>query len=120
MDNNNYAEAAVQQFMRNTTYWCDQQSFIERYAWFGNYAGNLLNSGGTGLSSRGQVYDTYNGTGYVYGFSAPTGPRVAGGAAEGRVAGRVSEAKEMWELAMDKAVREDESEWARGDFVEKM
>ena len=109
-----YQEPAVQQFMRNTTYWCDQQNFIERYAWFGNYPNNLLNSAGTALSPRGVIWNSYRGSNYVYGFS-------------GRVAASVAEAKEVTgpsaeevEEAQEMRKDGDESEWAREGFVEKM
>lgn len=109
-----YQEPAVQQFMRNTTYWCDQQSFIERYAWFGNYPNNLLNSAGTALSPRGVIWNSYAGSNYVYGFS-------------GRVAANVAEAKEVngpsaeeVEEAQERGRDGDESDWAREGFVEKM
>lgn len=74
MDNSNYAESAVQAFLKNTTYWSDQQpsSFIYRYAWFGNFANNLLNSNLTALSAKGQIWDNYTG-GYVYSFNKRAG-----------------------------------------------
>ena len=67
---NSYAETAVQAFVKNTTYYCDQQpsTFIYRYAWFGNYQNNLLNSAATALSPRGLLWDNYTG-GYVYSFN---------------------------------------------------
>jgi hypothetical protein len=73
MDNNQgrgpYAESAVLQFIRNTTYWVEQQSWIEKLSWFGSYKNNLLNANGTGLTQRGDVWNSYAGTNYVYGFS---------------------------------------------------
>ena len=70
MDNSNYPEAAVLQFLRNTTYWVDIQpnSFIAKTCWFGNFANNLLNANATGRSTRGDIWNNPS-TGYVYGFS---------------------------------------------------
>ncbi|ETN41927.1 uncharacterized protein HMPREF1541_03866 [Cyphellophora europaea CBS 101466] len=64
-----YPEPAVLQFVRNTTYWVDQQPWIQKTAWFGNYNNNLLNADGSGLSQRGRVWKEYVGSNYVYGFS---------------------------------------------------
>ena len=100
--------------MKNTTYWCDQQPFIERYAWFGNYPNNLLNSAGTALSARGQIWNSYVGTNYVYGFPA----RVAASVEEAKVVKR-PEAEEMDE-AKTLGKDGDASEWARVGFVERM
>jgi hypothetical protein len=68
MDNTNYQEAAVLQFIRNTTTWCDAQPWIERYAWFGTYPNNLINAQSNGLSQRGQPWNGYVNQSYVYGF----------------------------------------------------
>jgi hypothetical protein len=68
-----YQEAAILQFLRNTTYWVDQQPWVEKTCWFGNYNNNLLTSDGTALSARGQVWNSYKGTNYVYGFSKRDG-----------------------------------------------
>lgn len=111
---NPYYEPHVQQFMKNTTYWCDQQSFIERYAWFGNYANNLLNSAGTALSARGQIWNSYVGTNYVYGFP----PRIAGGVAQAK------ELKEEESVDIEEAKKTaqegDANAWVRGNFPDKM
>jgi hypothetical protein len=109
MDDPNYYEPHVQQFFKNTTYWCDQQPFIERYAWFGNYANNLLTSAGNGLSPRGVLWHNYTGTGYV-GFNA-------------RVAGSIGEAKAVGvdqDQVRAGSETEGEAAWERGNFAEKM
>jgi Glycosyl hydrolase catalytic core len=108
MDNPNYYEPHVQQFMKNTTYWCDQQSFIERYAWFGDYTNNLLNAAGTALSARGAIWNSYVGSGYVQlnGRVAPEAKAV------GDRGGGVGSA--------GTATDQDAEGWDRGGFVEKM
>lgn len=65
----NYLEPAVLQFIRNTTYWVEQQPWIEKTCWFGNYRNNLLNADGSALSQRGQMWNSYKGIGYVTGFN---------------------------------------------------
>lgn len=64
-----YLEPATLQFIRNTTYWVDQQPWIEKTCWFGNYVNNLLNADGSGLSPRGELWNSYVGNGFVYGFN---------------------------------------------------
>lgn len=67
MDSTVYASSAVAAFLKNATTWLDAQDFVERYAWFGNFPGYLLDSNGTGLSDLGRIYNNYTG-GYVYRF----------------------------------------------------
>ena len=112
-----YSEADTLHFIRNTTYWCDRQPFIERYAWFGNYPNNLLNSAGTALSPRGNIWNDYVGTNYVY-FPSPPVSRVAGTVEEARKAAPpdADEVEEARERGMDG----DEREWDRDGFVERM
>ncbi|KAK7905814.1 hypothetical protein LTR67_000538 [Exophiala xenobiotica] len=68
MDSPNYDQATVVAFMENATRWMDQQSWIERYAWFGNFpstAGEtdmLLNADGSARGPLGNVWYSYNGT----------------------------------------------------------
>ena len=62
-----YDEAAVLQFMRNSTYAVDVDARVERAAWFGNFEANLINPEGTGRSARGDVWNAAS-TGWVYGF----------------------------------------------------
>ncbi len=111
---NSYYEPHVQQFMKNSTYWCDRQPFIERYAWFGNYPNNLLDPAGTALGPRGVIWNSYVGSNYVYGFPA-------------RVAGTVEEAREVnaldaGEVEAARAVGKDGDEggWKREGFLDRM
>ncbi|KAJ9631122.1 hypothetical protein H2204_008344 [Knufia peltigerae] len=69
MDNGNYDQSVVVEFMKNATNWMDQQPWIERYAWFGNFPSAngvtdmLLNADGSARGPLGNVWYTYNGTG---------------------------------------------------------
>jgi hypothetical protein len=120
MDNTNYYEPHVLQFIRNTTTWCDAQPWIERYAWFGNYPNNLINAQSTALSPRGELWNSYANSSYVYGYPARLAP-----------AGSVEEAKKVKLLDQEvggsspeeigaSAEAEDESGWSRGFFPEKL
>jgi hypothetical protein len=68
MDSPDYDQATVVAFMENATRWMDQQSWIERYAWFGNFPSTggetdmLLNADGSGRGPLGNVWYSYNGT----------------------------------------------------------
>ncbi len=73
MDQNNYDLPTTVQFLKNATLWMDQQDWVERYAWFGNYPGGktsygapttnmLLNVDGSGRSALGDVWYRFNGT----------------------------------------------------------
>ncbi|OAP64872.1 hypothetical protein AYL99_00844 [Fonsecaea erecta] len=73
MDQNNYDQATIVQFLKNASRWMDDQLWVERYSWFGNFAGGytssgapttdmLLNVDGSGLGVLGEVWYTYNGT----------------------------------------------------------
>ena len=59
-----YNDADVLAFMMNATTFFDQTAYVERVAWFGDFAGLLLNANGTGLSADGVVFNNYTG-GYV-------------------------------------------------------
>ncbi|KIV87281.1 hypothetical protein PV11_02836 [Exophiala sideris] len=64
MDTATYNQADVTAFMENATTWMDQQSWIVRYAWFGNFAGGgtteyLLNSDGSGRGVLGNTWYGY-------------------------------------------------------------
>jgi hypothetical protein len=72
MDQNFYDQATVAQFLKNATRYLDAQPWVERYAWFGNYADGpgqyggvatdkLLNFDGSGRSVLGDIYYSYNG-----------------------------------------------------------
>ncbi|OCT44478.1 hypothetical protein CLCR_05476 [Cladophialophora carrionii] len=74
MDQNNYDLATNVAFLKNASRWMDQQVWVERYAWFGNFPGGLtsygapttgmlLNTDGSGRSALGDVWYRYNGTG---------------------------------------------------------
>ncbi|KAK6381474.1 hypothetical protein LTS17_004532 [Exophiala oligosperma] len=69
MDNGNYDQSVVVEFMKNATKWMDQQPWIERYAWFGNFPSAngvtdmLLDADGSARGPLGNVWYTYNGTG---------------------------------------------------------
>lgn len=41
--------------------WLDEQSFVERYSWFGDYPDYLVNDAETALSPLGITYATYTG-----------------------------------------------------------
>jgi hypothetical protein len=73
MDQNFYDINTNVQFLKNASLWMDEQSWVERYAWFGNfpqgpgmYGGSatdkLLNFDGSGRSVLGDVWYGYNGT----------------------------------------------------------
>jgi len=65
MDSQYYSDADVQIFLKNATTWLDQQTYVHRYTWFGDFTGYLLNSNGTALSADGVIWNNYTG-GYVY------------------------------------------------------
>ncbi|EXJ75377.1 uncharacterized protein A1O5_02073 [Cladophialophora psammophila CBS 110553] len=73
MDQNNYDQATTVQFLKNATLWMDEQVWVERYAWFGNFPGGLtsygapttnmlLNVDGSGRGVLGDLWYMYNGT----------------------------------------------------------
>ncbi|ETI20818.1 hypothetical protein G647_07160 [Cladophialophora carrionii CBS 160.54] len=73
LDQNNYDWATNVAFLKNASRWMDQQVWVERYAWFGNFPGGLtsygapttgmlLNTDGSGRSALGDVWYRYNGT----------------------------------------------------------
>jgi hypothetical protein len=45
-------------FLRTVLHWLDEQSFVERYAYFGVFPDYLVNSAGTGISDIGLAYAT--------------------------------------------------------------
>jgi hypothetical protein len=74
MDNVYYVETDVATFLKNATTWLDAQSYVKRYAWFGDFAqtgpsyaqgyGYLVNAQGNGLSNEGGYMEKLYG-GYV-------------------------------------------------------
>ncbi|KAF2497957.1 hypothetical protein BU16DRAFT_457143, partial [Lophium mytilinum] len=52
-------EAQIETFMKAALTWLDGLSYVERYAWFMDGPGYLVNSNGSGLSPLGLIYDTY-------------------------------------------------------------
>lgn len=45
-------------FLQKVLPWLDEQSYVERYAYFGTFPEYLINADGTGLSELGQTYAT--------------------------------------------------------------
>ncbi|KIY01749.1 uncharacterized protein Z520_01887 [Fonsecaea multimorphosa CBS 102226] len=73
MDMDNYDQNTTVQFLKNASSFMDDTFWVERYAWFGNFAGGytsygapttdmLLNVDGSALGVLGEVWYTYNGT----------------------------------------------------------
>ena len=53
--------AQTEAFLKSAIAWLDGSTgkgLVERYAWFMDAAGNLINSNGVGLSELGQVYNS--------------------------------------------------------------
>jgi len=46
-------------FLQDVLPWLDEQTWVQRYAYFGVFEGYLVNADGTGLSDIGQTYATY-------------------------------------------------------------
>jgi hypothetical protein len=72
MDQNFYDLNTTVQFLQNATTFMDGTSWVERYAWFGNFPGGftqfntvatnmLLNVDGSGRSGLGDAYYSYRG-----------------------------------------------------------
>jgi hypothetical protein len=53
------SEDAQIAFLQTVMPWMDQQSWIERYAYFGVFETYLINGAGDGLSNVGKTYATY-------------------------------------------------------------
>ena len=51
-------DASIITFLEEVMPWLDSLSYMERYAWFGVFEGNLISSGTT-LSDYGVVYMNY-------------------------------------------------------------
>lgn len=49
----------MQQFVEESMIYLDSQPDIARYAYFGDFAGSLLNAAGTAKSTIGQIYDNH-------------------------------------------------------------
>ncbi|KIW34333.1 uncharacterized protein PV07_01116 [Cladophialophora immunda] len=73
MDQAGYDQATTVQFLKNASRWMDDQLWLARYAWFGNFAAGytaagapatnmLLNVDGSARGVLGDVWYTYNGT----------------------------------------------------------
>lgn len=54
-----YTDAELQAFLEEVMPWMDQQDDILGYAYFMDEAGVLINSGGTGISGTGAVFNSY-------------------------------------------------------------
>ncbi|KAI5367841.1 Putative glycoside hydrolase superfamily [Septoria linicola] len=52
-------EENVEAFMRKAVSWLDAVPYVERYAWFIDAPGNLINDDGNGLSALGVIYNNY-------------------------------------------------------------
>lgn len=59
-DDSNSGDAQTQEFLRQVIPWLDATPWIERYSWFGNFPGFLINANGTGMSAYGSVYNSYS------------------------------------------------------------
>lgn len=49
-------DADIATFLTTNLAWLDSQSFVQRYAYFGDFEGYLVNTAGTALSTYGTVY----------------------------------------------------------------
>ncbi|CZT23559.1 uncharacterized protein RCC_09273 [Ramularia collo-cygni] len=58
-DNSNTGDAQTQIFLQQVMPWMDAVPWIERYSWFGNFPGYLINANGSGLSDQGSIYNSY-------------------------------------------------------------
>ncbi|KAL9125504.1 MAG: hypothetical protein Q9217_005306 [Psora testacea] len=47
-----------ERFLKNVMAWMDGTNLVEKYAWFMDAPGNLINANGTGLSALGRVYNS--------------------------------------------------------------
>lgn len=54
-----YTDADLQAFLQQVMPWMDQQSDIDRYAYFMDAPGILIDNAGTGLSGNGIVYNNF-------------------------------------------------------------
>lgn len=59
-----YNDTLIQEFLMESISWLDTQSYVERYAWFGDYEATstfsgLVNEDGTGLSPEGVLFNNY-------------------------------------------------------------
>ncbi|CAD0114765.1 unnamed protein product [Aureobasidium uvarum] len=54
-----YTAAELQSFLEEVMEWMDEQDYVHRYAYFMDTTGALMNSGGTGMSDLGNVYNSY-------------------------------------------------------------
>ena len=60
-----HPEAQVQLFMKQCAAWLDSVSYVERYAWFGDYSDSgdydqLLNADASGLSAEGVIWNNFS------------------------------------------------------------
>lgn len=59
-------ESAVIDFMKRSTIFLNLQAQFEKYAWFGNFPSNLLNTDGSALSDLGLVWQSFSGERYLW------------------------------------------------------
>jgi hypothetical protein len=52
------SDAEIESFFQTVLPWLDSQSYVERYAYFMDGEGALVNSAGTGLSAIGNSYNS--------------------------------------------------------------
>lgn len=52
-------DAQKENFLKAVLPWLDAQTYVERYAYFGDFQGILINENGTGLSRLGEIYNNY-------------------------------------------------------------
>ncbi|EME85822.1 uncharacterized protein MYCFIDRAFT_210333 [Pseudocercospora fijiensis CIRAD86] len=52
-------DIATQNFLKNATAFLDAVPYVERYSWFYDAPGYLINANGKGLSAQGVIYNSY-------------------------------------------------------------
>ncbi|CAD0100070.1 unnamed protein product [Aureobasidium mustum] len=60
LDNSvSYTQAELTSFLEEVIEWMDAQDYVQRYAYFMDTTGALMNSDGTGMSDMGSMYNSY-------------------------------------------------------------
>lgn len=59
IDGSGGTDAQYQAFLQQALPWLDAVPYVERYAWFLDAPGYLINANGSGLSAQGMIYNSY-------------------------------------------------------------
>ncbi|KAK6004493.1 hypothetical protein QM012_008355 [Aureobasidium pullulans] len=54
-----YTQAELTSFLEEVIEWMDEQDYVQRYAYFMDTTGALMNSDGSGMSDLGSMYNSY-------------------------------------------------------------